>query len=171
MLKRLVAAGAALMIIAGAATVFAQQDHEKMMSKSPYDGTYQLVKRELPDGTVLKPPAVVGLFTIDNGWRNFNVAWKDPEGKQVQISVISKCTLSETEYSETNVFYMQNNVPGADGIMYDLNGHSGTAKVTKTDAGLSWDMPLHGEPHVTMTPNTMIAEREGAFKDYWEKIK
>ena len=45
------------------------------------EGTYQLVRRELPDGTVQLPPAVMGMITYTKEFRSFSVVWKDNEGR------------------------------------------------------------------------------------------
>ena len=42
------------------------------------EGTCRLVSRTLPDGTVQRPPAVVGLQTYTKTYRNFNILSKDP---------------------------------------------------------------------------------------------
>jgi hypothetical protein len=39
------------------------------------EGTYQLVRRELPDGTVQLSPAVMGMITYTKEFRNFSVVW------------------------------------------------------------------------------------------------
>ena len=36
-------------------------------------GTYRLVSRQLPDGTMLRPPEVMGLFTYTRTHRHFNM--------------------------------------------------------------------------------------------------
>ena len=41
------------------------------------EGTYQLVRRELPDGTVQQPQIVNGMCTFTREYRNFSVLWKD----------------------------------------------------------------------------------------------
>ena len=45
------------------------------------EGTYQLISRKLPDGTVLKPPDIMGLCTYTKSHRNFNFVQKDATGK------------------------------------------------------------------------------------------
>ena len=45
------------------------------------EGTYQLVSRKLPDGTTLKPPDIMGLWTYTKTHRNFNIVRKDATGK------------------------------------------------------------------------------------------
>ena len=45
------------------------------------EGTYQLVSRKLPDGTVQSPPNIMGALTYTKTHRNFNVIWKEAQGK------------------------------------------------------------------------------------------
>src|SRR5712691_11083075 len=66
------------------------------------EGTYQLISRKLPDGTVLKPPDIMGLLTYTKTHRNFNIVIKDATGKFYSYSLVSTYTLTPTEYSETS---------------------------------------------------------------------
>src|SRR5919108_1641352 len=45
------------------------------------EGTWQFVLRKFPDGTVLKPPDIMGVFTYTKTHRNFNLVQKDATGK------------------------------------------------------------------------------------------
>src|SRR5262245_11151384 len=65
------------------------------------EGTWQLISRKLPDGTMLKPPDIMGLCTFTKSHRNFNFVLKDATGKFFSFSVVSTYTLTATEYSET----------------------------------------------------------------------
>src|SRR5262245_20438137 len=65
------------------------------------EGTWQFVSRTLPDGTVLKPPDMMGLFTYTKTHRNVNVVRKDATGKFSSTSSVSTYKLTATEYSET----------------------------------------------------------------------
>ena len=51
------------------------------------EGTYQLVRRELPDGTVQFPPAVKGMITYTKEFRNFSVVFERRPG-QVLLGVL-----------------------------------------------------------------------------------
>jgi len=62
------------------------------------EGSYILDYRELPDGKQVRPPELVGMMTFTKDHRNFNIHWMQ-EGKPVSISLISKYTLSATEYT------------------------------------------------------------------------
>jgi hypothetical protein len=75
------------------------------------EGSYRLVSRTLKDGTVIKPPEIVGLQTYTKEYRNFNISFKDPEGKMISRSLIATYTLTPTEYTEKPLFhiYVQGN--------------------------------------------------------------
>ena len=51
------------------------------MATPSIEGTYQLVRRELPDGTVQVPPVLKGMITYTKEFRNFSVVWADAGGK------------------------------------------------------------------------------------------
>ena len=70
------------------------------------EGTYRLVSRTLKDGTVLKPPEVIGLQTFTKEHRQFNIIGKDPEGKIISRSIGATYKLTPTEYTETPLFHI-----------------------------------------------------------------
>ena len=71
------------------------------------EGSYKLVYRELPDGTKQSQPDVVGLMTYTKEFRNFNVYWKDAEGKSFSISYVASYKLTDEEYSEKSIYHME----------------------------------------------------------------
>src|SRR3989442_4326667 len=93
------------------------------------EGTYQLVSRTLPAGTVLKPPDIMGLLTYTKTHRNFNIVIKDATGKFYSYSLVSTYTLTPTEYSETRLFSILNDQDGGKDIVYDLSGKTQTEPV------------------------------------------
>lgn len=80
------------------------------------EGTYILVSRVLPDGTELSPPDVLGLITYPRNYRNFNVTWKDAQGRFFSMSYAAAYGLTATGYSEENIFYMINDEIGGEEI-------------------------------------------------------
>ena len=86
------------------------------------EGTYQLVSRKLPDGTTQGPPNIMGLLTYPKTHQNFNIIWKDTQGKFFSYSLISTYKLTPTEYSETMLFSILNDQIGGKEISYDLSG-------------------------------------------------
>ena len=132
------------------------------------DGTWVLVSRDLPDGSVQTPPDVIGAMTYANGIRNFNVYWKDEQGNPVSLSSISEYTLTDTEYIETSLYYQ---ATGMDDVeQYDLSRETGVALVERYDGCLEFTLPLHDEPHVIFMGHRFTATREGVFVDHWERI-
>ena len=68
------------------------------------EGTYQLIARQFPDGTMLRPPDIMGLITYTKTHRNVNIVRKDATGKFTSFSSVSTYTLTATEYTETILF-------------------------------------------------------------------
>lgn len=93
------------------------------------EGTYTLLSRKLPDGTMLSPPAIMGLFTYTKTHRNLNVVLKDATGKFRSFSVVSTYKLTATEYSETLLFSILNDQIGGKDIVYDLSGKTQSVPV------------------------------------------
>ena len=84
------------------------------------EGTYQLISRKLPDGTVLKPPDIMGLQTYTKSHRNFNLVLKDASGKFASISAAATYKLTATEYTQTRLFSIVNDQIGGKEIVYNL---------------------------------------------------
>lgn len=137
---------------------------------SRIDGTYVLVSRTLPDGTVQTPPAVQGLMTFGDGMRNTNVFWRDAQGRGASASGVAKFDLTEYSYTETNVFFMRN-APDQSGIAYDLSDLSQTSEVVYTEKGLRFDLPMHDEPVVEFSKDGFTATLVGQFVDRWRRIE
>ena len=70
------------------------------------EGTFRLVKRQLPDGTMETLTAVAGMWTMVNGHRQLNVSWHTPEGKPASASLISTYRITSNEYTETLIYFV-----------------------------------------------------------------
>jgi hypothetical protein len=133
------------------------------------EGTYQLVSRKLPDGTIQRPPEIMGLLTYTKSHRNFNVVWKDANHKFFSYSLVSTYTLTPTEYREALLFSILNDQIGGKDIVYDLSGKTQSVPV-KIDGGrLQFKLPFD-PPAVVFEGDTMTATAEGRFVDIWEKV-
>ncbi|HEY8668506.1 MAG TPA: hypothetical protein VIL86_17805 [Tepidisphaeraceae bacterium] len=132
-------------------------------------GSYVLDFRELPDGTKVRSPEVIGMMTLTKDHRNFNVYWTD-NGKPVSISTISTYSLSATEFTEESLYYADNGVAGK-GPNYETKPVSGKAPVTVNGDKIEFQLPLHGEPKVVFDKNGLTATRAGAFVDHWKKVE
>jgi hypothetical protein len=103
------------------------------------EGTYKLSSRKLTDGTVLKPPDIMGLQTYTKSYRNFNILNKNAEGKYDSLSIVSTYTLTPTEYTETPLFSIS--VRGQE-IRHDLSGQTQRAAVTIDAGRLQFHRPV-----------------------------
>jgi hypothetical protein len=133
-------------------------------------GTYMLVSRDLPDGKTVTPPAVTGMLTFTGKYRNFNVMWKDAEGKTFSISYVAEYTLTPTEYTETPLMWVMTNEASPEKVMYTAPPEKGKPNpVTMKDGAMS--MPIGGEPPViTFEGDQMTAVAAGQFTDHWKKV-
>ena len=74
-------AGLLLLVLMLGAVSFAGEPPTPQASSTPsIAGTYRLVSRQMPDGTLLRPPEVIGLFTYTKTHRNFNILQKGATG-------------------------------------------------------------------------------------------
>jgi hypothetical protein len=74
-----------LLVLTFGVVSFAGEPPTPQASSAPsIEGTYRLVSRQFRDGTTLKPPEVMGLFTYTKTHRNFNIVRKDATGKLAQ---------------------------------------------------------------------------------------
>ena len=133
------------------------------------EGTWRLIKRQLPDGTVQTSPTVVGLGTLTNGLRHLNVFWQTPDGKPASIGVISKVKLTSNEYTETLIAFALDDGSG-NPVVYNFAGETKTAAVMREGGRISYKLPFD-PPSVVYEGDKLTATLEGAFVDYWERVK
>ena len=134
------------------------------------EGTYQISSRKLPDGTMLRPPNIMGLLTYTKSHRNFNIVIKDATGKLYSYSLVSTYTLTATEYSETRLFSILNDQIGGKDIVYDLSEKTRSVPV-KMEGGRLQFKPPFDPPALVFEGNKMTATLEGEFVDEWEKVR
>lgn len=112
----------------------------------------------------------MGLFTYTKCYRNFNVIWKDANGKFYSYSVVSTYKLSATEYSETLLFSIANDQVGGKEIVYTLAGQTKTAPVKVEGGRIAFKHPFD-PPSTVFEGNKLTATAEGMFVDVWEKVQ
>lgn len=155
---------AALLVSAISATVAHGAD------KATISGSYRLVKRVLPDGTTLVPPAVVGFQTFGEGYRNFNVKWTQPDGTPVSLTVLATYDLTPAKYCEHPLLWVQNNLNGP-GVSYQWPAEKEECSDVRADGG-KLTFQIKGEPVVaTFDANSMTAVAAGMFTDVWERLR
>ncbi|GIK19379.1 MAG: hypothetical protein DYG93_05380 [Leptolyngbya sp. PLA2] len=133
------------------------------------EGTYRLVMRELPDGTVLRAPEIDGLLTFTRQYRNMNAYWTTSDGEVHSISSIARYTINDENYSEENIHFLVFN--SADQPVRDAERNTATARVERDGEAVTFDLPLRGEMRLTFKNRTITASREGEFIDHWQRVE
>ena len=133
------------------------------------DGTWQLVKRKLPDGTVLTPPAVQGVSTNKNGTNQLIVFWQTPDGKPASISQVFTYRITDTEMSATPILTIFDDGSGKPPA-YTMGGDSKSVPLTREGGRVSHQHPLN-PPFLVIEGDHSTATLEGAFVDYWERVR
>jgi len=144
-----------------------------MMTPS-IEGTYQLVRRELPDGNVQLPPALKGMFTYTKAFRHFSVLWQDDTGKFYSECYVARYTLTDKEYTESSEYLIIDDQIGGKGISYDLSNNTATAPVSLDRERIKFALPQPFEIELSITLEfdgpSLKATGENLFIDYWEKV-
>ena len=133
------------------------------------EGTYQLTSRKLSDGTVSKPPDVMGFYTFTKTHRNFNLVQKDAAGKFASFSVVSTYTLTATEYSELRLFSIRTDQIGGKDVVYDLSEKTQSVPVKMEGGHLQFKDPF-GTRSQVFEGNKMTATTPEGNIDVWEKV-
>ena len=134
------------------------------LAQSPsVEGTYRPVSRTLRDGTVIKPPEVMGLMTYTKGYRNFNILSKDAGGQFTSRSIVATYTLTPTEYVETTLFHIF--VRGQE-IHREVSSPPQRSLVTLTPGRVEFRL----EQRVSIFEGNRFTATSPASTDLWEKV-
>ncbi len=138
------------------------------------EGTYQLVRRELPDGTIQLPPAVKGILTYTKEFRIFSVVWQDDTGKFYSESYVARYTLTDEEYVETQEYLIVDDQIGGKGISYDLSDTTAKSPVAIDGERITFALPQAFEQELSINLEfdgpKIKATGKDLFIDYWEKV-
>jgi hypothetical protein len=144
------------------------------MAPPNIEGTYQLVRRELPDGTIQFPPVVKGMMTYTKEFRNFSVLWKDDEGRFYSECYVARYMLTDTEYAETSEYLIVDNQIGGKEISYNLSNATAKSPVSIDGERITFDLPMPFERDLSIIlefdGDRLKATGKDIFIDYWEKV-
>ncbi len=132
------------------------------------EGTYKLISRQLPDGTMLRPPEIMGLYTYTKSHRNFNIVLRDATGEFFSHSIVSTYKLTATEYSETVLFSIFNDQIGGNDIVYDLSEKTQSVPVKMEGGRIQFKLPFE-PPSLVFEGDKIIATGPGGV-DVWERV-
>ena len=134
------------------------------------EGTYLLVSRTLPDGTLQKPPTINGLMSYSRQHRNLNVMWTDADGTPRSYSLVSTYKLTSSEYTETLLYNMYDRPPESAGPVYGLESKTATVPVQLTGKSVQFKFPFD-LPTAVFDAERLTATAPGAFVDVWQKVR
>ena len=134
------------------------------------EGTYELVSRRLPDGTVIKPPNIMGQGTFTKTRRDFNFVFKDASGKLTSTSYTSKYKLTRRAYTETRLFSIVTDQIGGKDIVYDLETKTETVPVKTTGRRIQFTAPFSHSIFIFEGDKWTSTNAEGAV-DVWRKVR
>lgn len=144
------------------------------MAAPSVEGTYQLVRRELPNGTAQHPPTVMGMMTLTKQFRNFSVVWKDERGKFYSECYVARYTLTDKEYTETPAYLIVDDQIGGKGIRYDLSNDTAKSPVSVDGQRIRFALPQPFEKALSITVEfdgaKLTATGKDLFIDYWERV-
>ena len=158
-----------LVFMLGAVSFAGEPPRPPVSSAPSIEGTYRLVSRQFPDGTMLKPPDLIGLWTYTKTHRNFNIITKAATGKFRSYSVVSTYMLTPTEYTETLLYGLRTDQIEGKEPVYDHSGQTGRAPVTVEGGRIQFKPPFDHAAFV-FEGNKLTATREGSI-DVWEKVE
>ena len=134
------------------------------------DGTYQLVRRVLPNGSEVRPPDVMALYTLSRGQFSLNLFFKNPDGTLASESTIGRYTFNRKRYCEWIAYTTRNNLdrPGVTNDAPVLAQHC--APVALKAGRYEFSPPGEG---VTMSVGVegFDAKIDGGGVDYWTKLR
>ena len=161
-----------LVLMLGAVSFAGEPPKPQASSVPSLEGTYRLVSRQTPDGTVFRPPAVVGLNTYTKSHRTFNLVQQDATGKFFSSSNVSTYTLMATEYSETRLFSVRDDQIGGKDIVYNLSSETRSAPIAVEGGRIQFKDPFSTRVLVFEgNKMTATAENNANVVDIWEKVE
>jgi len=132
-------------------------------------GSYQLVSRELPDGSMLMPPNIFGWMTFTTDHRLVHFYIDGPNGRY-STSLLAAYSLSDTEYDETSLYRVVNDEVKGAGPSYQLSPLKRTSAVTLGSGTVEFHDTGENAPLLVFSADGMTATAPDAFVDRWTKV-
>ena len=164
------AAGGLILLTALAQPVVHSKPISAPLTPLSIDGTYELTERVMANGTVLRPPSIVGLYTMADGRFNLNLFVKNGDGTIASESTVGRYTFSTDKYCEWIVYTTRNNLDKA-GVTNEapaVTNHC--TPVTSKDGRFNFSPPGEGV-EVSFGAEGFTAKIGGDFVDHWRKIR
>ena len=162
------AIGLVLLVVLGQSAVHCEPAVSAASSPS-IDGTYELVERVMADGTVLRPPSVVALYTMAHGQFSLNLFVKNRDGTTASESTIGRYKFSANQYCEWITYTIRNNLdrPGVTNDAPAVDDHC--TRVISEHGRFNFSPPGEGV-EVSFGADGFTGKISGEFVDRWRKI-
>ena len=124
----------------------------------------------MANGTVLRPPAIVALYTMADGRFNLNLFVKNGDGAIASESTVGRYTFNAERYCEWIVYTIRNNLdkPGVTNEAPVVKDHC--TPVTAKGGRFKFSPPGEGV-EVNFGTEGFTAKISGDFVDHWTKIR
>jgi hypothetical protein len=164
------AIGLVLLVALAQSAVHSEPAVSASSSPPSIDGTYELTERVMANGAVLRPPAIVALYTMADGRFSLNLFVKNADGTIASESTVGRYTFSADKYCEWIVYTIRNNLdkPGVTNEAPAVTDHC--APVSSKDGRFSFSPPGEGV-EVSFGAEGFTAKIGGEFVDHWRKIR
>jgi hypothetical protein len=164
------ASGLILLTALAQSAVYSEPSISVPPSPLSIDGTYELTERVMADGTVLRPPSVVALYTMAAGQFSLNLFVKNRDGTVASESTVGRYTFSADKYCEWIVYTIRNNLdkPGVTNEAPPVTDHC--TPVISKDGRFNFSPPGEGVD-VSFGQEGFTAKIGGEFVDHWKKIR
>jgi hypothetical protein len=134
------------------------------------DGTYELTERVMANGSVLRPPSVVAMYTNADGRFHLNLFLKKRDGGLASESTVGRFSFSSDRYCEWITYTIRKDLDktGVSNEAPAITDHC--TPVTSKDGRLNFSPPGEGV-EVSYGAEGFTATIGGEFVDHWRKIR
>lgn len=143
------------------------------MAVPSIEGTYRLVRREHPDGSIVEYPDIRGTFTYSREYRHFSVVWRDEAGMLQSRCYVAQYKLTEKRYSET-ADYLIDGDEETSTTRHEVARMSASSPVTVDGDRISFELPQSFEKVLSIRMefdgDRLTSSAEDLFVDHWERV-
>ena len=134
------------------------------------DGTYELTERVMANGTVLRPPSIVALYTLADGRFNLNIFVKKDDGSIASESTVGRYSFTPGKYCEWITYTIRKDLdkPGVTNEAPPVTDHC--TPVSSKGGRFDFSPPGEGV-EVSYGREGFTATIVGEFVDHWKKIR
>ena len=143
-----------------------QSDKEDMMIREAFAGTWLLESRELPDGTILKPPQIAGMMIFSKGYA-CATAIDSIDGKTLHAYSVAM-TYGISDSTLRGKWILNSDITQGSEGKYDTQPTEYEVKLSVEDGKISFKPFAWSEMTIEGDTWTQTANR---FKDTYKKVE